>query len=156
MPHLDKKKPGCAKAILKQESGEKEWVTSLMLFYVFGHGPQERFGFPLYTGFFSPAALKKQNPAQTLWQHQRNSNQFVVKQPFNNMIFHMQAQVKFLASWRNLHVWLQREQRSPRRVSCSTAPCGAAERRDSTTSQPLVRSPLLQPSSTCVGMRGVR
>lgn len=77
-----------------------------------------------YTGiFFSLAALKKQNPTQTVWQHQRNSKRFVVKQLFNNMIFHMQAQVKFLTYWRNLHFWLQREQRSPRRVSCSTAQC---------------------------------
>lgn len=66
MPHLDKMKPGCAKAVLRQESGEKERVTSSMLFYGFGDGPQGRFGFQLYTGFFSLAALKKQNPAQTL------------------------------------------------------------------------------------------
>lgn len=89
MPHLDKKKPECAKAILRQESGEKEWVTSSGLFYGFGDGPQGRFGFQLYTGFFSPAALKKQNLAQTLWQHQRNPKQFVVKQFFNNVIFHV-------------------------------------------------------------------
>lgn len=97
MPHLDKMKPACAQIILKQESGEKEEVASLMLFYVFGHGPHERFGFQLYTGiFFSLTALKKQNPTQTLQQHQRNSKRFAVKQLFNNAIFHMQAQVKFL------------------------------------------------------------
>lgn len=64
MPHLDREKPECAKAILRQESGEKEWVTSSLLFYGFGDGPQGRFGFQLYAGFFSPAALKKAEPSQ--------------------------------------------------------------------------------------------
>lgn len=49
--------------------------------------PGKIWGSALYRVFFSSAAFKKQNPAQTLWQHQRNSKQFVVKQPFNNAIF---------------------------------------------------------------------
>lgn len=84
-------------------------------------GPRKDWGFSFIHGFFSPAVLKKQNPAQTLWQHRRNSKPFVVKQPFNNVIFHMLVQVIFLAYWRNLRVWLQKEQGSPRGESCSWA-----------------------------------
>lgn len=63
MSHLDQKTPGCAKAVLKQESGEKE-ESLYKCCSGFGDGPQERFGIKLYADFFA-AILKGPNSVTT-------------------------------------------------------------------------------------------